>query len=223
MPIVRALLNSKGSRRALLWAAYRAELLAFQEANASVESVPGTVYRDRKAFYKRLFEVARLDGPIDYLEFGVYKGDSIAWWANANTDPASRFVGFDSFEGLPETVNQHWSKGRFSVDRAVPAIADPRVGFEVGWFNQTVPPFMKGFVRGERMLVNLDADIYSSTIVALAHLAPHLARGDVVIFDEFADTVNEWRAYCDFNAMFDLKIRPMLQQRDWMSVAFEVL
>jgi hypothetical protein len=72
------------------------------------------------------------------------------------------------------------------------------------------------------MIINLDADIYSSTMIALTHIGPHLQRGDIIIFDEFADTINEWRAYVDFGNMFNVKMTPILQQRQWMTVAFEV-
>src|SRR5437868_2810811 len=34
-----------------------------------------------------------------YLEFGVWQGDSLRWWAEHLTDATARFVGFDSFEG----------------------------------------------------------------------------------------------------------------------------
>lgn len=36
-----------------------------------------------------------------FLEFGVLDGDSIRHWAGLNANPGSRFVGFDSFEGIP--------------------------------------------------------------------------------------------------------------------------
>jgi O-methyltransferase len=222
-PVASLLFASNDARRALLWSAYRASFLKFQRDHADVECVPGDQYMDRYAFFPRLFEKLAVTDPIDYLEFGVFEGASIRWWSTHNTHRKSRFVGFDSFEGLPETVNDQWQKGRFSVDKATPAIDDPRVSFEVGWFNDTVPKFMARFTRSGRMVVNLDADIYSSTVLALTHVGPHLKSGDIVIFDEFADTIHEWRAYCDFQSMFNIPMRPVLQIRNWMTVAFEVM
>jgi hypothetical protein len=221
-PVTSVLFSSDAARRALLWSAYRPSLLKFQRQHSAVECVPGEEYRDRSRFYERLFAKMALSDQLNYLELGVYKGASIRWWSTRNTHKQSRFVGFDSFEGLPETVNEYWRKGRFSVEKAIPEICDARVAFEAGWFNDTVPSFMKDFTRAGRMLVNLDADVYSSTVLALTHVGPFLQSGDIVIFDEFADTINEWRAYLDFLSMFGAKMKPVLQQRRWMTVAFEV-
>src|SRR4051794_18834378 len=55
----------------------------------------------REQLYRHLIEAQGLSGPIDYLEFGVWEGASMRWWAARNTHPDSSFVGFDSFEGLP--------------------------------------------------------------------------------------------------------------------------
>jgi hypothetical protein len=37
---------------------------------------------------------------IGFLEFGVCAGNSIRFWSQMNRDPQSRFIGFDSFEGI---------------------------------------------------------------------------------------------------------------------------
>ena len=42
------------------------------------------------------------DTALDYFEFGVAGGYSFRWWLQKNQNPASRFFGFDTFEGLPE-------------------------------------------------------------------------------------------------------------------------
>ena len=59
-------------------------------------------YQKRYALYAHLVDTGHLkDTAFDYLEFGVSGGFSFRWWVAANTQPGSRFYGFDTFEGLP--------------------------------------------------------------------------------------------------------------------------
>ncbi len=204
-----------------LWTLYYPRLIEWRRNNPS-ECVPGITYQDRYKFFARLFDKAHLAAPIDYLEFGVYQGHSIRWWAEQNQNPQSRFVGFDSFEGLPEEANGLWTKGQFTTNGHAPAIHDPRVTFNVGWFQNTVPLFFRGFERRHRLIVNMDADLFSSTSIVLAHLGPHLINGDILIFDEFKDTVEEFRAFHDFNKIFRPELECILQQTNYARVALVI-
>ena len=47
-------------------------------------------------------ELTEPDAPIDYLEFGVWKGDSMRVWLRLSQDSGSQSYGCDSFEVLPE-------------------------------------------------------------------------------------------------------------------------
>jgi len=47
-----------------------------------------------------------------YLEFGVYQGKSLRWWAEHLTDPSARFVGFDSFRRIARGLAPQYSGGR---------------------------------------------------------------------------------------------------------------
>ena len=70
----------------------------------------------RTDMYRHL--AAALAGePIDYLEFGVWQGASIDEWRQLNRNGDSRFVGFDTFEGLPEDWGKDHPKGTFSTQR----------------------------------------------------------------------------------------------------------
>src|SRR5437764_13094425 len=66
------------------------------------------------------------DVPLQYLEFGVFRGRSIAEITKRFSHPEARFFGFDSFEGLPAA----WGRAApetFTTGGAIPAAADPRV------------------------------------------------------------------------------------------------
>jgi hypothetical protein len=162
------------------------------------------------------------DRAVWYLEFGVFKGTTVAWWSQRSANPSSAFIGFDSFEGLPES----WAgmaAGTFSTDGAIPNIPDARVRFEKGWFSATVPGFLARESAGDRVLVaHLDADLYSSTLLVLLHLAPHLVPGSILIFDEFADYEDEFRALEDALRAFPFKYRALAHTPSWTQVALQV-
>jgi O-methyltransferase len=141
---------------------------------------------------------------IDYLEFGVFKGDSIAKWTSINTSPNSRFYGFDSFEGLPEDWKNAFRvvpKGHFSTHGAVPDIPDPRVQFVKGWFQETLPKFLNDY-KPRRMIIHNDSDLYSSTLYVLATLNYLLVPGSIIIFDEFSNPLHEFQAFQQYTAAF---------------------
>jgi O-methyltransferase len=162
--------------------------------------VPRFRHRDElHAFVWKDFE----RGPIDYLEFGVYKGASIRRWCGANTHPDSRFFGFDSFEGLPED----WSgvsKGAFTTSGKPPDIDDPRVRFVVGWFQESLPGFLADYPRmpNRPLIIHNDCDLYSSTLCCLASINAFIQPGTIIIFDEFDDVLHEYRARTNYASAF---------------------
>jgi O-methyltransferase len=164
---------------------------------------------------------------IDYLEFGVRYGDSILKWAALNTDPNSRFIGFDSFEGIPEdwvSVTSTAKKGEFSVRGVAPQTTDMRVRFVKGWFNETLRPFLRNFTPQSRLIIHNDGDLFSSTLYTLATLDPLLQPGSILIFDEFANPLHEWRAFQDYCSAFGRKCKALGAAGDYFTqVAMEIL
>jgi hypothetical protein len=150
---------------------------------------------------------------IDYLEFGVFEGVSLAEWLRLNNHPQSRFFGFDSFEGLPEDWGP-MKKGFFDVKGAVPGTTDPRVQFVKGWFQDSLPEFLKSYTPQARLIVHNDSDLYASTLYTLAKLDSALAAGSVLIFDEFGSARDEFRAMMDYVAAFWRKAKPVARTRD---------
>jgi hypothetical protein len=138
------------------------------------------------------------DKKVLYLEFGVFQGETILYWSKLLSNPESKLHGFDSFEGLPENWNPEFPKGCFTTGGAIPAIDDPRVRFFKGWFDQTIPAYK--IPEHEVLVLNFDADLYSSTILALNCLSPYIVPGTFLYFDEFADTHHELRAFGEFSS-----------------------
>ena len=83
----------------------------------------------------------------------------------------SRFFGFDSFVGLPEDWLMH-KKGAFANGGKPPLIADDRIQFIQGWFQNSVPSTIEriALIQRQRVLVHFDADLYSSTLFLLSML-----------------------------------------------------
>ena len=133
---------------------------------------------------------------ILYLEFGVCEGYSLRQWSNLLTHPDSSLHGFDSFEGLPEAWDNMRPKGTFDVKGAVPEFSDRRVVLHQGWFEETLPSF--ALPDHERLVLNLDADLYSSTKLVLEHLRDVIEPGTIIFFDEFCDRTHELRAFSEF-------------------------
>lgn len=166
-----------------------------------------------------------VDAPIDYLELGVAGGESLRWWTSLNKHPDSRFHGFDTFTGIPEA----WSKfpaGSFSNDARLPDIADPRIEYHVGLFQQTLEPFMKEFRRTRPLVVHMDADLFSSTLYGLVMIGPVTQPGDIFLFDEAGAVIgmtHEFRALIDYSTAFQKRFKLIGGAFDYVQIALEVI
>jgi Macrocin-O-methyltransferase (TylF) len=121
--------------------------------------------------------------PLTYLEFGVHSGTSMHQISTLFRDPGATFVGFDSFEGLPEEWGT-FKPGQFSTGGTAPSLADSRVSFVKGWFQNSVPGFFQANKLNGPMLVHFDADLYSSTLFLMTTLWHHVPDY-YFLFDEF--------------------------------------
>jgi hypothetical protein len=145
-----------------------------------------------------------LDCSVRYLEFGVHTGVSIRRFSSLFVNPSAKFVGFDSFEGLPEAW-AHFQAGHFSTDGRTPVSDDTRVEFVKGWFQNTARDFLsKTLSEPEKVtLVHFDADLYSSTLFLLALPWWHIPEYFFVM-DEFVD--DELVALADFMSGFPVEV-----------------
>lgn len=155
----------------------------------------------------------------DYLEFGVYAGNSLACMHRAAVDSgigSMRLFGFDSFSGLPEVARTEdggvWRPGQFCSDYEFTRECLSREGVDwgrvaliKGWYSETLTAELareRGIDRAGVIMV--DCDLYTSARDALAFCAP-LIRGECVIFfDDWYShglaekELGERRAYGEF-------------------------
>ena len=181
----------------------------------------------RSALYERAAATLPPGTSLDYLEFGVWQGQSLRTWSSMVSDPEARFFGFDTFTGLPEDWVQGYPRGTFDEHGRLPIFDDPRVSLATGLFQDTLPTFLTGFRARGPVVVHLDADLYSSTLYCLARMDPFMVPGSIAIFDEFGQPLHEFRAFEDYLQSFRREWRPLAGTVDAAgvpeSVAFVVV
>lgn len=116
-----------------------------------------------------------------YLEFGVYRGETINFLADKIGGRAIH--GFDSFEGLPESWRGKFAPGKFDLGGRLPPVRS-NVTLHAGWFNETLPKFAKEH-EGPIAFLHLDCVLYSSTKCVFDVIGDRLQTGSVIVFDEF--------------------------------------
>jgi hypothetical protein len=181
----------------------------------------------REHLFKYLNDDILKNAPIDYLEFGVYHGNSMRLWSKFNSDPKSRFIGFDSFQGFHEDWQGAWKtspKDSFDLRGNLPQFTDDRISLVPGFFQDTLPTFLKEFRPRSRLVVNIDCDIYTSTLFVLATLAPILVPGTLLCFDEFNLVRHEFRAFQDFMMSFRVRYKTLATSDEfYLRAAFEMV
>lgn len=161
----------------------------------------------------------------DYLEFGVFEGASIVQSYNAaqrifqrmeNGDwdvghrdidkktiyrdawKKMRFIGFDTFEGMPalneiDSKYDMFEEGTFltTLDKCrgnieKGGVPKERVELVKGRFEDTLnEQTSKSLELKAVSIVNIDCDLYSSALEALDFVTPYLQDGSIIIFDEW--------------------------------------
>ena len=179
-------------------------------------------YTKRYKLYSYVSQKENLKVPINYLEFGVANGFSFNWWMEENTHADSAFYGFDTFTGLPEDFGLY-KKGTFNTENNMPAIKDARGKFYKGLFQQTLPEFLKTFNSKNKIVLMLDADLYSATLYTLTTVAPFLKKNDIIFFDEFVVPTHEFMAYQHFIDSYYFKMELIAAANNYYFVAFRVL
>lgn len=137
----------------------------------------------------------------DYLEFGVFRGDSLILAYNCISSlykgKQCRFFGFDSFEGLPDIttnsdIQEGWVKGNMNADfnkvrrRISKHITDNEFKLIKGFFEETLTESLKEKLDLKiAKIVLVDSDLYVSAKIVLDFCRTLLIPGSVIIFDDY--------------------------------------
>ena len=172
------------------------------------------------------------------LEFGVFSGETINHAAKLRPD--LKFIGFDSFEGLPEDMDTGQKlvpANAFDRDGKPPEVED-NVELIKGWFDESISKWLEesGLLYRHKNIgyLNLDADIYSSTATVLTNINHMIVPGTMIRFDELSCwryifneaspknvqrvfytnwKAHEWKAMNEWIEKYDRKVIPIC--RNW--------
>ena len=159
---------------------------AVECADYAHERMPSALHFDTR---ERLLDYAiktinsKDDGRGLFVEFGVYKGHSINYFAK-RINPDRTIYGFDSFEGLHvDWIGNDLAKGAFDLGGILPEV-EKNVILIKGWFDQTLPAF---FAEHPEPLwfVSHDADTYEAAKIVFKFTAPRLRPGTMIVFDDY--------------------------------------
>ncbi len=180
----------------LRYLSYLPKIREFQLNNKHVRN-----FSKREELYNYVNKYFVKNKKITYLEFGVFQGESIKYWKEKNTNNASKFYGFDTFTGLPDSWQMFFTsldKNSFDVGGKPPKMNDKRVKFIKGKFQDTLTKFIIKKRLNGLLIINLDADLYMSTLYVLSKLDSKIKSGTIIILDEFSSPLHEMRALEDY-------------------------
>jgi hypothetical protein len=159
---------------------------------AGVQNISRFLY-----IYEQLKSVANISE--DVVELGSWKGANLLWLAKSQLffNGTKKIHCFDSFEGLTEFTKYDGSehlkdkyKGSEENLRAMIELyeLDNTVEIHKGLIEDTVPNWSK--LQNKISFIYFDADLYQAAKTTLEHLTPLLAKGGLILFDEYG--VPEW-------------------------------
>ncbi len=148
--------------------------------------------------------------PIDYigrhfpfdegliLEFGVAGGSTLGM---IHRYTKNLVIGFDSFQGLPETWRDGFHQGTFSSGGSIPNVPEKTVIVK-GMFEDTLPLFKKIIGFQNIAFMHIDCDLYSSTKTIFTLLRDNITPGTIIEFDELINypgyEEHELKAFFEF-------------------------
>jgi hypothetical protein len=189
--------------------------------NSLVDNVILTNPREMASLDILLDDCFHLMGMLDYtdphgsfLEFGSHSGKSTRliekYFESHPYFYHSVVHGFDSFQGLPEQWREGFPEGYFDIGGIPPYPETKHIRWNVGFFDHTVPPFMKTLAASSTPIsfMHIDCDLYSSASTILSSFLQYsdqllpidscviLLFNELIEYDSYKD--HEIKAFYEF-------------------------
>lgn len=121
-----------------------------------------------------------------FLEFGVYKAESINYFSNILKKYNKNIYGFDSFVGLEEEwiTTEYHEVETFSLKGKIPKVNN-NVLIIQGKVQDTFEEFIIKNKLSKISFIHIDLDTYLPTKFVLEKAKQFLIKGSVILFDEF--------------------------------------
>lgn len=153
------------------------------------------------------------DIPGAIIECGVFKGNSLSRFAMfrslfGNTY-SKKIIGFDTFGKFPTTkfVDDRKFRAKLIDDAGEQSISkeqltkvlkhkevNKNVELVKGDITRTVPAYLKLHPELRISLLNVDTDIYEPVVTILEYLYPKVAKGGIVVLDDYGVFPGETKA-----------------------------
>jgi hypothetical protein len=182
-----------------------------------------TIYKTHIGVLKDSLKHIYIPDNGDIFEFGVYHGTSLNNILKFTQD--NKIYAFDSFLGLPEAwsgAREHsFPKGHFSTDGSLPNVVNDRVTFIKGFFEDSLPEFLKSY-KNNISFIHIDCDIYSSTKTIFNNMKPYIKSGTIILFDELIGypdfELHEIKAWLEFVQETGIKYKYLYSASEQVSL-----
>jgi O-methyltransferase len=151
--------------------------------------------------YWGLSHLLELGVPGDIVELGCHAGGTSVFLKLTidHLDPQRTLHVYDSFEGLPPARGidgEFFAEGdlRTSISSFLDTFS--RLGIEPpvihpGWFQKVLPSELPEVIS----FALLDGDFFESILVSLKHVWPRVAKGGIIMIDDYCDPAQNPRAW----------------------------
>lgn len=156
---------------------------------------------------------------VQTFDEGVYMRSSfrtaVADALEAHRFEAEHFAAVRAFDDQPSLLRH-----------TIPTFVEENIELHVGWFRDTLPGFAST-LTGQIGFIHCDADLYSSTRLALETLSAHIGPGTALLFDEYWNFSgcyeHECRAFREFIAGSGLRFRYLGYNRNYTQASVMLL